>query len=425
MDLKDKKTKITFYAGMKTIGGTYIEVRYNDDRIIFDCGSIFDPKLGDNLSFQDILENELAPKIDGIYDKRLYKTEVENTLNTAVLVSHIHLDHTKMINYIDNDIPVYTSKDTKILLESLNINRNFIYDNSLNQKPTRDIIGINYDQSIQIGKIKVKFVRVDHDGYGACGFIINTPDMKISYTGDIRLHGYLSKETKKFINEAKNSDILIIEGVSVSFKDFNETLEDGEIYSEEDLIKKFNYIVDSNNDKQISFNYYIANIERIKNIISSSSRKVVLNELNAYVLYKVTGVKSYYYSETDNIYNLDNAYKISYEDLLEDSKNYLWQFNKKDKENISKLKKGGVYIHCDSSPLGEFDPEYLPFIDKFKKNEIDFYLVKCSGHAHPNDLLYIINEIKPEKLVPIHSFRPEMLYNDYGQTILPEKNEII
>ena len=30
---------------------------------------------------------------------------------------------------------------------------------------------------------------VDHDAYGACGLLIETPEMKIAYSGDLRLHG--------------------------------------------------------------------------------------------------------------------------------------------------------------------------------------------------------------------------------------------
>lgn len=32
-----------------------------------------------------------------------------------------------------------------------------------------------------MGKIKVKVVPVDHDAYGACGLLIETPDLVISY----------------------------------------------------------------------------------------------------------------------------------------------------------------------------------------------------------------------------------------------------
>ena len=38
MVLKDKKTKITFHNGILTIGGTIIEIVYEDSHIFFDFG---------------------------------------------------------------------------------------------------------------------------------------------------------------------------------------------------------------------------------------------------------------------------------------------------------------------------------------------------------------------------------------------------
>ena len=49
----------------------------------------------------------------------------------------------------------------------------------------------------------------------------------------------------------------------------------------------------------------------------------------------------------------------------------------------------------------------------------------CSGHARPDDLIKIINLIKPKLLVPIHSYRPEKLYNENGDVLLPEKGQTI
>lgn len=45
MVLKDKKTKITFHNGILTIGGTIIEIAYEDSHIFFDFGSEYDPSL--------------------------------------------------------------------------------------------------------------------------------------------------------------------------------------------------------------------------------------------------------------------------------------------------------------------------------------------------------------------------------------------
>ena len=55
MVLKDKKTKITFHNGILTIGGTIIEIVYEDSHIFFDFGSEYDP----GASFQTSNQQEL------------------------------------------------------------------------------------------------------------------------------------------------------------------------------------------------------------------------------------------------------------------------------------------------------------------------------------------------------------------------------
>ena len=61
-----------------------------------------------------------------MYDARIpYKYEGDEDkdyANTAVFISHAHLDHTRMLNYLDPNIPLYTLKETKMIVNSLNRN---------------------------------------------------------------------------------------------------------------------------------------------------------------------------------------------------------------------------------------------------------------------------------------------------------------
>ena len=161
------------------------------------------------------------------------------------------------------------------------------------------------------------------------------------------------------------------------------------------------------------------------NIIKTNPRTVVLDSYSAYVLKEATGVSSYYYDIDGKDYNLDEKYKIPFENLLEDEEKYFWQVDKEALKYISKFKANGIYIHTDAVPLGDFDPAYKPFIDNFTTNNIEFVIVPCSGHARPYDLIKIINLIKPKLLIPIHSYHPERLYNENGERLLPTKGQII
>ena len=191
------------------------------------------------------------------------------------------------------------------------------------------------------------------------------------------------------------------------------------------LIKRINEVVNSNTNKQITFNYYISNIERILNIIKTNSRKVVLDAYYSYVLKEASGYESYYYKLDDKDYGLNPKYEIKFEDLLEDESKYMWQLDILALNQFDKLKQNGVYIHSNATPLGPFDPSYEPFVERFKEKNIEFVIASCSGHAHPKDLIKIINLIKPKLLVPIHSYKPEKLYNEHGERLLPKKKQTI
>ncbi len=432
MVLKDKKTRITFHNGILTIGGTIIEITYEDSHIFFDFGSEYNPKAEvQPEGLQGLLDENLVPYLNNMFDPKIpligYESKEDNFKNTAVFLSHVHLDHSKIVNYLNPEIPLYTLEGTKSLLNTLNINNDFLFP--LYEKNeganTREIVGVSENEVINVGKIKVKVMPVDHDAYGASGLLIETPDLVISYTGDIRLHGYRKDATLNFCKESEECDVLLIEGVSVSFQDFDEDVSDREISNEPELIEKINEIVKNNPEKQITFNYYISNIERILNIIKTNPRTVVLDAYYSYVLKEATGYQSYYYQLDNKEYGLDENYKIDFEKLLADEGEFFWQLDSNAIKHMDKLKSGGIYIHSNAVPLGDFDPSYVPFVEKFGEYNIEFVRVSCSGHAHPYDLIKIINLIKPKLLVPIHSYRPERLYNECGDILLPEKKQTI
>ena len=429
--LKDKKTKITFHNGILTIGGTIIEIAYEDSHIFFDFGSEYDPASPKQpKDLQDLLDMNLVPYLDNMFDPSIelkgYESKEDNFKDTAVFLSHVHLDHSKIINYLNPSVPLYMLEGTKSLLNTLNINNDFLFPlHNQGDSNVRDIIGVKENEVVQVGKIKVKVMPVDHDAYGASGLLIETPDLVISYTGDIRLHGYRKDATLNFCKESENCDVLLIEGVTVSFQELNENARVPEDENEINLIEKINNIVKENPNKQITFNYYISNIERILNIIKTNPRTVVLDAYYSYVVKHATGVQSYYYQLDDKDYGLDKSYEVEFEKLLQDEGSYFWQLDTLAIEHFDRLKEIGIYIHSNATPLGDFDPKYAPFIKRFEDNNIEFKLVGCSGHAYPFDLIEIIDLIKPKLLVPIHSYHPERLYNKSGERLLPEKKQTI
>ncbi|MCL2113184.1 MAG: MBL fold metallo-hydrolase [Streptococcaceae bacterium] len=428
MEQKDK-VEITFHAGVLTIGGTVVEVAYKDAHLFFDFGTEFRPELDlPDDKLETLLLHQLIPDLEGLYDERLnhvYQGEsVRQFKHTAVFISHAHLDHTRMINYLEPSIPMYALEATASVVPALNKNGDFLIPSPFEaQNFTREITGLKPYSKVQLGEIEVEIAPVDHDAYGAAGLIIRVAGKKIAYTGDLRLHGYDPQDTVEFCKRAFHADALIMEGVSISFPEREHDAEAVEIQSEQDLITQMIKLINENPKRQLTFNGYPANLKRFSQIVKQSPREVVLNSEMATLLLEVFGQKVHYYTDENTVSTdkLDPQLEVPYQELLDDDEHYFWQVT----THFERLQKGGLYIHSDATPLGDFDPAYAKFLALLAELDITFVRLACSGHAIPDDLDKIISMIEPQLLLPIHSYHPEKLENPYGRRILPTRGQTV
>ena len=217
------RTTITFHSGLDTIGGVIMEVRYNDCRAFFEAGTAYNPafdmfngsvNLRRNFVSDYLWINEI-PKINGIYRKEdiqdrypdLTAAEDFDITDQAFYITHMHLDHMRMMGMISPKVKVYLSRPAQKLekaLEEVNMGvesiRGFVYD---------DIP----DES-DVGDIHVTRFILNDDSYQDYSFYIETPDLKIHHTGDVfvygKYRGNILKEIE-YLNRRK-PDILVCEG---------------------------------------------------------------------------------------------------------------------------------------------------------------------------------------------------------------------
>ena len=427
MTSKDKTT-VTFYNGLTTIGGPMIEVAYNKSHILFDLGEVYRPelKLPDE-SYQTLIKNQLIGDVPNFYDPKITgkPIDTERWEHSAAYISHLHLDHSKVLNLLAPEIPLYAGPITAHLLPALNENGDFLLPAAGHEKNyTRPIIAAEYKKPIKVGDITLEIYPSDHDAYGATGLLVKTPDKQIAYTGDIRLHGYHPDWVRAFMQAAKGSDMLIIEGTGVSWPEEKHDESSEEFTgpkNEVELTEEIVRLQNANSDRQITFNTYPTNVERILRIISDSPRKVVLHAKRAHLIKdSLNEDYPYYYLPQDEKYSdLNPELEVSYDELLADNHKYLWQTV----SDYDKLQVGGLYIHSNAEPLGDFDPAYKPFVEQFAKNKIEFIALRCSGHADEKELKEIIGGIQPVILVPVHTLHPELEENPFGERILPKRGQ--
>lgn len=434
MTLRDK-TNVTFYNGLTTIGGPMIEVAYNKSHVLFDLGEVYRPELGLSLEDEDfatLLKYELIGDVPNFYDPKVTGKEIDHNKfeHAAAYISHLHLDHSKALNLLAPEIPLYAGPNTAHLLPTLNEKGDFLLPAAGHDKTyTRPIIAAQYREPIQVGDIELEVWPSDHDAYGATGLIVRTPDKKIAFTGDIRLHGYHPDQVHEYLQAAKNADLFIIEGTGVSWPERknDQNSESSEEFTgprnEVELTERIVKLQEDNPARQITFNTYPTNVERLLRIISDSPRKVVLHAKRAHLL-KSSLDKDYpyYYLPGEAIFSdLKPELEVSYDALLADEHEYLWQAV----GEFHRLQKGGLYIHSNAEPLGDFDPAYRPFVDKFAEIGVEFLALRCSGHADEKELQQIIAEVQPVILAPVHTLHPELEENPFGERILPKRGQTI
>lgn len=451
------KTLIQFFGGLKTIGGTIIQLQYGQSRVIFDFGLTFDPgtaifdgqvKVRNSAIVRDYFKLGMIPKIEGIYKKEHLPSDSvisaeEYEGETAVLISHLHLDHMGAIGCIDPSIPVYMTEQSRNLYNQLQLIGEGV-------PGERSYQSCEYDQSFHIGEIKITPLSVDHDVIGACAFHLETPDAKIIYTGDFRLHGSSPEMMEEFLQKAKELryDAVIIEGTMLK--------------SEEELAE---HLLVSNNElpdelltetklqinvaqmlKEIEgvgvFNIYHRNMERINGMCKAgeeTKRKVVLEIKTAQLAHTFLPQCHFYIFESEELKTMIRENKllgwqkqllekyplINIEKINENPNRY---FVQNSYENIMELfdlhVENGVYIHSNGVPLGDYDPAFHNLEKILALLSLERAEVSSGGHALPQHLKYIVDELDPKVLIPLHSFYPERLKPKNGQQLLPVYGEV-
>lgn len=433
-------TKIKFYGGLRSIGGTFIEVETEKSKCMFDFGFAVSDRMDNKIKFRendlvaDYIELGVIAKTDGVFDEYTCnkldmlpygKTEKE----CFFIISHMHIDHMGGLGMLDDNVPVYMSENSLKLYKSLG------KINELEIKEHKNCIGIKDYDSFTIGDITVQVLPIDHDVIGACGFLITTENGSICYTGDYRMHGLHKDVTDKFAQCVKGVDVLITEGVTVSFSDIDMlSLEEStENYTEYTLLKTVEKYAQEDSGL-IVINPYNRNVERIhllSEMLKKNGRVLVVDEIQASHLsefYPNDNIIVYGIQSSDNACNISNKWNtISKQNILENPSKYVLQIDYSNIYELIDLKEVTTrFIHMDGSPLGDYDPSYNKMIELLKYLNIKYEYRGTGGHARPYNLRNFIDTIEPKTLVPLHSFRPEQVVSDKaGRIVLPSYGDEI
>ena len=452
-----KMTSLTFYGGVKEIGGNKILLKDRDTKIFLDFGMSFGarakyfeefltPRVANGIG--DFLEMGLIPDLEGLYREDLMKhigRKPEPADIDAVLITHAHADHVNYVSFLHKDIPIYCGETTYKILEAIHEQSKRSIESEViefKERPFRrgerkepiyrKFNTFRTGDKFKIGSIEVEPIHVDHSVPGAYGFILYTSEGTIVYTGDIRLHGNNPQMTADFISRAAEEDVdaLITEGTRINIPRDNS--------SEKMVYEKSKAAISgANNLVIVDFNF--KDVDRFKTfykIAQEQDRKLVVNfkhtcfiekyhedkKLNVpestdehiAILKQKRGTGTYTDSDYTDAYiknRLDYPNLITAKDIRADPQKYMvvlnfWYFN-----NLIDIKPepGSIYIHS----LSEAFNEEMELSEERQEHWLEHFNLKkfqihCSGHASGPELKEEIEKVNAKTIFPIHTEHPGM-----------------
>ncbi len=473
--------KITFYDGVKEIGGTKIFLEISKKRFFLDFGMNYKKR---NLFFEEYLNPRVAngigdlyfldliPKIKGLYRKDLVKfirqegveelgDGKEKDFVDGVFLSHAHFDHSGYITFLREEIPVYTSKITETILRAMEDVSVTQFETSIFKFIRRPAVktykdpeyygthnAVNISGKLTFNSVNVFSYPVDHSVPGAMGFVFAGNEGAIVYTGDLRLHGKHAEDTENFAKKARafKPKILIIEGTNLRGE--NKSSEK-EFWTEEKVYERAGDVIKKTTGLVMA-DFSIRDVNRFMtfyNLAKENKRKFVITLKDAYLLNAMhnagMGVPSlndpliyvYLKKKKTGTYDMKKDYSekwikklfelniktVKASDIRKNEGDYVFVMRYWDLQELIDLRpsKGSKYIHSSSEAHSEEQE-----IDEWRMNnwlkKFGLYPrehIHASGHARKEDLFKIVSEINPEIIIPVHTEHPEEYVNKFGSKV--------
>jgi ribonuclease J len=471
--VKISLVKITFYGGVKEIGGNKILLEDNDTKIFLDFGMSFarrekyfeeflTPRAANGIG--DFLAMNLIPDIPGIYREDLLKhigRKPEEPTVQGVILSHAHADHANYISFLHKDIPVYCGETCKYILEAveeqsqreiesevLNFkNRPVFKDEYKNPPIERKFKTFRTGDKIQIDSLEIVPIHVDHSLPSAYSFIIYTSEGAVVYTGDLRMHGTHAEMTDDFVKAARevNPIAMITEGTRINTK---------KSYESEEKVYKDSKREISKNKMLTIVDFNFKDVDRFRTFYKMAKdldKKLVISFKHACFLEKYHRDKKLRApdSKDDQILLLkpkrltgtyiDEDYtdwyikkRLNYpntiiaKDIANNPSKYMVVLNFYYFNMFIDLKpNNGTYIHSLSEPFNE----EMEISSERMHNWLNHFNMKfvqshCSGHINGSDLYELIETVKPKIVYPIHTEHPDMFKKLSMTTQLVEEGKI-
>jgi ribonuclease J len=182
------------HRGAAEVGGSCVELEAEGRRLVLDAGLPLRP--------ERVQMRELLPDVPGLWHAGDGSLE-------GLIISHGHPDHYGLADLVDPAVPIFTGQATERILREA-----AFFSPSTRTFP---VAGHLHDgRPIELGPFTVTPVLVDHSAYDAYALIVEAGGRRLAYSGDLRAHGRKRSTGARLASAARGADLLLLEGTRIA-----------------------------------------------------------------------------------------------------------------------------------------------------------------------------------------------------------------
>lgn len=385
---KNSEVKVIPLGGLEQIGMNITAYEYEDSIIVVDCGLAFpnDEMLGIDLVIPDItyLKNNIE-KVKGF------------------LITHGHEDHIGALPYILKEInaPIYATRLTMGIIEGK------LKEHNLSKSVKKKVV--KHGQSINLGKFRIEFIRINHSIADASSFAIYSPAGTIIHTGDFKVD--FTPVFGEPIDLTRFAEIGK-KGVLALMCDSTNAGRPGFTMSEKTVGKTFDNLFNEHSNSRIIVATFASNVDRVQQIINTShkfGRKVVVEGRSMVNIISVASELGYINIPENTL--IDVGAMKNYKD-----EQIVLITTGSQGENMAALSRMAANIHkkisikptdtiiFSSSPIPGNEKAVSKVINELsmKGANVIFQDTHVSGHACEEEIKLLYALTKPKYSVPLH-----------------------
>ncbi len=380
--------KVIPLGGLEQIGMNITAIEYDDSIVVIDCGLSFpeEEMLGIDLVIPDV--TYLKENIDKV---------------KGFVITHGHEDHIGAIPYVikEVNVPIYATKLTMGLIDAK------LKEHNLTKSVKKKVV--NYGQSINLGSIRVEFIRTNHSIADAAALAIFTPAGTLIHTGDFKVD-----YTPVYGNpiDLQRLGELGKKGVLALMCDSTNALRQGFTMSESTVGATFDKIFTDNKNSRLIIATFASNVDRVQQIINSAvkfGRKVCVEGRSMVNIIEVA-------EELDYL-TIPDGTLIDTEEMKNYTPDQIVLITTGSQgESMAALSRMAANLHrkvsimpgdCvvfSSTPIPGNEKSVAKVINELgmKGAKVIFQDTHVSGHACQEEIKLIYSLVKPLYSIPVH-----------------------